>query len=309
MKMKNHHLLFIVLILGAFAALPVQTQTVHQEQPKRKFTVIDKASSIFAGVVLGGFSGAVIGTLLGDSRAYNGEFADIMRGVLIGGSVGPFLIYEDWARRRGVRFPMNTWYIVSGGNVTFSNYAAADLRLGYSGGIGRNYRLSDRVYLQGEASYNHRRFLLPSQRLRYSTLFGTARREIWHSDVSFSVAYIDIAILSKVRVATFDKARLHLALGPALSVQILEKTDYNIRQRENVEGFPSVSYDFVYGSYEPGPTTPFLSLVTAIELEAGRLLLKASLNSALYNSDQIFPLINETRLHTLVFSAGYRFAK
>lgn len=307
--MKNHHLLCIVLLLGAFAVLPMQAQIVHNDKPKREFTVIDKASSIFIGVVLGGFSGAVIGTLLGDSRAYNGKFADIMRGVLIGGSVGPFLIYEDWARRRGVRFPMSTWYVVSGGNVTFSNYEAADLRLGYSGGMGRNYRLSDRVYLQGEASYNHRRFLLPSQRLRYSTLFGTARREIWHSDVSFSVAYIDIALLTKVRVAAFDKARLHVALGPALSVQILEKTDYNIREREKVDNFPSVRYDFIYDGYEPGPTTPFLSLVTAIELEAGKLLLKASLNSALYHSDQIFPLINETRLHTVVFSAGYRFAK
>ncbi|MCL4703846.1 hypothetical protein KJ068_01720 [bacterium] len=166
MEMKDHQLLFIALLLGAFAALPMQAQSLHKEKPEKKFTTIDKASSIFAGIVLGGFSGAVIGTLLGDSRAYNGEFADIMRGVLIGGSVGPFLIYEDWARRRGVRFPMNTWYIVSGGNVTFSNYQAADLRLGYSGGMGRNYRLSDRVYLQGEASYNHRRFLLCFRRDR-----------------------------------------------------------------------------------------------------------------------------------------------
>ncbi|RIK58502.1 hypothetical protein DCC62_29415, partial [candidate division KSB1 bacterium] len=177
MKMKNHHLLFIALLLGAFAALPMQAQTVHK--------TIDKASSIFAGVVLGGLSGAVIGTLLGNLRAYNDEFVDIMRGVMIGGSVGPFLIYEDWARNRGVRFPMNTWYVVSGGNVTFSNYEVTDLRLGYSGGIGRNYRLSDRVYLQGEASYNHRRFLLPSQRIFYG-YFG--RSELWHGDVNFSVA-------------------------------------------------------------------------------------------------------------------------
>lgn len=303
MKMKNHHLLFIVLLLGAFAVLPVQAQIVHNDKPKREFTVIEKASSIFAGVVLGGFSGAVVGTVLRNSRAYNGEFADIMRGVLIGGSVGPFLLYEDWARRRGVRFPMNTWYIVSGGNVTFSNYQAADLRLGYSGGIGRNYRLSDRVYLQGEASYNHRRFLLPSQIIGFST---PATSQLWHSDVIFSVAYIDIAILTKVRVATFDKSRLHVSLGPALSVQVLEKTDYNIRQREPASPVPR---DFGYIDDEPGPTDPFISLKAAIELEAGKLLLKASLNSALYHSDQIFPLINETRLHTVVFSAGYRFAK
>lgn len=306
MKMKNHHLLFIALLLGAFAALPMQAQTVHNDKPKRGFTVIDKASSIFVGVVLGGFSGAVIGTLLGDSRAYNGEFADIMRGVLIGGSVGPFLIYENWARNRGVSFPMNTWYTVSGGNMTFSNYEDANLRLGYSGGIGRNYRLSDRVYLQGEASYNHRRFLLPLQRIHFNT---GATNQLWHSDVNFSVAYIDIALLTKVRVAAFDKAQLHLALGPALSVQILEKTDYNIRERENLEWFTPVAHDFVYIDDEAGPTDPFISLVTAIELEAGRLLLKTSLNSALYHSDQIFPLINETRLHTLAFSVGYRFAK
>lgn len=304
--MKNHHLLCIVLLLGAFAVLPMQAQIVHNDKPKREFTVIDKASSIFIGVVLGGFSGAVIGTLLGDLRAYNDEFADIMRGVLIGGSVGPFLLYEDWARRKGVRFPMNTWYVVSGGNMTFSNYEATDLRLGYSGGIGRNYRLSDRVYLQGEASYNHRRFLLPSQRIFYG-YFG--RSELWHGDVDFSVAYIDIAFLTKVRVATFDKARLHASLGPALSVQILEKTDYNIRQREDIENFLSARYVFAYIADEPGLTDPFVSLKAAIELEAGKLLLKASLNSALYHSDQIFPLINETRLHTVVLSMGYRFAK
>lgn len=304
--MKNHHLLCIVLLLGAFAVLPMQAQIVHNDKPKREFTVIDKASSIFIGVVLGGFSGAVIGTLLGNLRAYNDEFTDIMRGVLIGGSVGPFLLYEDWARIKGVRFPMNTWYIVSGGNVTFSNYEAADLRLGYSGGIGRNYCLSDRVYLQGEASYNHRRFLLPSQRIFYG-YFG--RSELWHGDVDFSVAYIDIAFLTKVRVATFDKARLHASLGPALSVQILEKTDYNIRQREDIENFLSARYVFAYIADEPGLTDPFVSLKAAIELEAGKLLLKASLNSALYHSDQIFPLINETRLHTVVLSMGYRFAK
>lgn len=306
MRMKNHHLLCIVLLLGAFAVLPMQAQIVHNDKPKREFTVIDKASSIFIGVVLGGFSGAVIGTLLGDLRAYNDEFADIMRGVLIGGSVGPFLLYEDWARRKGVRFPMNTWYVVSGGNMTFSNYEATDLRLGYSGGIGRNYRLSDRVYLQGEASYNHRRFLLPSQRIFYG-YFG--RSELWHGDVDFSVAYIDIAFLTKVRVATFDKARLHASLGPALSVQILEKTDYNIRQREDIENFLSARYVFAYIADEPGQTDPFVSLKATIELEAGKLLLKASLNSALYHSDQIFPLINETRLHTVVLSMGYRFAK
>lgn len=306
MKMKNGRLWLIALLLGVFTVLPVQAQIVHNDKPKREFTVIEKASSIFAGVVLGGFSGAVIGTLLGDSRAYNGEFADIMRGVLIGGSVGPFLIYEDWARKKGVRFPMNTWYVVSGGNVTFSNYEAADLRLGFSGGIGRNYRLSDKVYLQGEASYNHRGFLLPSQRIFYG-YFG--RSELWHGDVNFSVAYIDIALLTKVRVATFDKARLHMALGSALSAQVLEKNDYNIWQREDIENFSSTRYDFAYIDDEPGPTDPFVSLKAAIELEAGKLLLKASLSSALYNSDQIFPLINETRLHTLVFSAGYRFAK
>lgn len=298
--------MFIALLLGAFAALPMQAQTVHNDKPEHKFTVIDKASSIFIGVILGGFSGAVIGVLMGNSQTYNGEHVNIMRGTLIGASIGPFLIYEDWARRKGVRFPMNTWYSVSGGNMTFSNYEDANLRLGYSGGMGHNYRLSDKVYLQAEASYNHRRFLLPSQRIFYG-YFG--RSELWHGDVNFSVAYIDIAFLTKVRVATFDKARLHVSLGPALSVQVLEKTDYNIRQREDIENFSSARYVFAYIADEPGPTDPFISLKAAIELESGKLLLKASLNSALYNSDQIFPLINETQLRTLAFSVGYRFAK
>jgi hypothetical protein len=201
---------------------------------------------------------------------------------------------------------LNTWYAVFGSNTTFSNYEAASLRLGYSLGIGRNYHLSNRVYLQGEAIFNKRRFFLPSQRIGYYT---GATNQLWHSDLDFSVAYVDVALLTKVRVFTSDKAGLSVVLGPAMSVQILERTDYNIRQRENVASGSRVEYDFGYIDDEPGPTSPFAGVVTAIELEAGKLLLKASLNRALYASNQIFPLVNETQLHTLTFSLGYRFSK
>jgi hypothetical protein len=94
-----------------------------------------------------------------------------------------------------------------------------------------------------------------------------------------------------------------------MSVQVLEKTDYNIHQRENVGRGTLVEYDFGYIDDEPGSTTPFAGLVTAIEFESGKLLLKARLNRALFASNQIFPLVNETRLHTLMFSLGYRFSK
>jgi len=277
-----------------------------KQKPKEEFTSIDKVLSICTGVFLGAFVGGIIGGLIGDSQAYMGEYADIARGGLIGAGIVPFLLYESWAKNKGVRYPLNTWYAVAGSNTTFSNYEATNLRLGYSLGIGRNYHLSNRVYLQGEAIFNRRRLFFPLQRIRYETL-GTD--QLWRSDVDFSVAYVDIALLTKVRFFSFVKARLNIALGPAMSVQVLEKTDYNIRQRESVERGSDVMYDFVYISDEAGATSPFLGLVTAIELEVGKLLLKASLNRALHISNQIYPLQNKTKLHTLMFSLGYRFSR
>jgi hypothetical protein len=298
---RSFRLLLITLLIGAFTGQAIQAQALHLEKQKKEFTSSDKVLSIFAGVAFGALAGGIIGGLIGDSRAYMGEVTDIVRGGLIGASTLPFLIYEDWARIKGVRYPLNTWYAVFGTNTTFSNYEAASLRLGYSLGMGRNYHLSNRVYLQGEAIFNRRRFLLPAQRIRYNT---GATNQLWHSDVDFSVAYVDVALLTKVRVFTFENARLSVALGPAMSVQILEKTDYNIRLREDVvSGFP-VEYDFGYIDDEAGSTLPFFGLVSAIELEAGKLLLKASLNRALFASNQIFPLVNETQLHTLMFSLG-----
>lgn len=304
--MRSFRLLLIALLIGAFTGQSIQAQTLHLEKQKEKFTSSAKVLSVFTGVVFGALAGGIIGGLIGDSQAYNGEYTDIARGVLIGASTLPFLIYEDWARIKGVRYPLNTWYAVFGSNTTFSNYEAAKLRLGYALGIGRNYHLSNRVDLQGEAIFNRRKFFLPSQRIRYGT-FGT--NQLWHSDVDFSVAYVDVALLTKVRVFTFENARLSLALGPAMSVQVLEKTAYNIRQREDVARGILMEYDFGYIDDEPGSTLPFFGLVSAIELDAGKLLLKASLNRALFASNQIFPLVNETQLHTLMFSLGYRFSK
>jgi hypothetical protein len=304
--MKSFRRLLIALLIGAFTGQSSQAQTLYLEKQKDEFTSSDKALSIFAGVAFGALAGGIIGGLIGDSQAYMGEFTDIVRGGLIGASILPFLIYEDWARIKGVRYPLNTWYAVFGSNATFSNYETANLRLGYSLGVGRNYRLSSRVFLQGEAILNERRFFLPLQRILYNT---GATIQLWHSDVDFSVAYVDVALMTKVRVLTFDKAKLSVALGPAMSVQVLEKTDYNIHQRENVGRGTLVEYDFGYIDDEPGSTTPFAGLVTAIEFESGKLLLKARLNRALFASNQIFPLVNETRLHTLMFSLGYRFSK
>jgi len=282
------------------------SQKLYKEKPKVEFKSGDKVLSVFTGVFLGALAGGIIGGLIGDSQTYNGEYTDIARGVLIGASILPFLTYEHWAKNKGVRYPLNTWYAVFGSNTTFSNYEAANRRLGYSLGIGRNYHLSNSVYLQGEAIFNERRFFLPLQRIRYNT---GATNQLWRSDVDFAVAYVDVAVMTKVRVLTFDKAGISLSLGPAMSVQVFEKTDYNIRQRENVVSGSPVEYDFGYIDDEPGPTSPFAGLVTAIELEAGKLLLKASLNRALHTSNQIFPLVNETKLHTLTFSFGYRFSK
>lgn len=304
--MKSFRLLLIALLLGAFTGQSILAQALHLEKQKEKFTSSDKVLSIFAGVTFGALAGGIIGGLIGDSQAYNGEYTDIARGVLIGASTLPFLIYEDWARIKGVRYPLNTWYAVLGSTTTFSNYGAANLRLGYALGLGRNYYLSSRVYLQGEAIFNRRRFFLPAQRIGYST---GITNYLWRSDVGFSVAYIDVALLTKARVLTFDKARLSVALGPAMSVQVLEQTDYNIRQMENFVSGSPVNYDFGYIDDEPGSTLPFAGLVTAIEFEAGKLLLKVSLNRALHTSNQIFPLVNETQLHTLMFSLGYRFSK
>lgn len=302
--MRRFRLLLMALLIGAFTGQSLQAQALHLENRKEKFTSSDKVLSVFAGVAFGALAGGIIGGLIGDSQAYMGEYTDIVRGGLIGASTLPFLLYESWARIKGVQYPLNTWYAVFGSNMTFSNYEAASPRLGYSLGIGRNYHLSNRVDLQGEMIFNKRRFFLPLQRIHYGTF---ATNQLWHSDVDFSVAYVDVTLLTKVRVLTFDKTGLSLALGPAMSVQVLEKTDYNIRQREEVVSGTLVEYDFGYIDDEPGSTTPFAGVVTAIVLESDKLLFKASLNRTLFASNQIFPLVNETQLHTLMFSLGCKF--
>jgi hypothetical protein len=305
--MKSCRLLLVALLIAAFTGQSIQAQALHKEKQKAEFTPIDKAVSICAGVIFGALAGGLVGALIGDSQAYMGEYVDVVRGGQIGASILPFLLYEDWAKNKGVRYPLNSWYVVAGSNTTFSNHEATNLRPGYSLGIGRNYHLNNRVHLQGEAVFNKRRIFFPSRRIFYGTLSGT--RSLWHSDIDFSVAYVDIALSTKVRVYSFTKAKLNFALGPAMSVQVLEKTDYNILQMESVERGSPVVHDFVYIDEEPGATTPFFGLVSAIELEAGQLLLKASLNRALHTSNQIYPLLNETKLHTLMFSLGYRFSK
>lgn len=50
--MKTFHLILAALLLSASLAQPMQAQTVHKEKTEKKFTTIDKASSIFAGIVL-----------------------------------------------------------------------------------------------------------------------------------------------------------------------------------------------------------------------------------------------------------------
>ena len=205
-----------------------------------------------------------------------------------------------------MRFPLNTWYAVVGSNTTFSNHDATTLRPGFLAGIGRNYYLSDGIYLQGEGILNQRRFLLPEQRIRYYT---SGRTEVRLTEINFSVIYVDVALLAKIRAVSNKDTRLSFAIGPALSIPILDKTSYNVVAKENVESGARVPYDFSYNGYEPDAASPVVGVVAAVELEASKLLLKVSLNRALHTSNQIFPLQNEIRLQTFMLSLGYRLTK
>lgn len=304
--MKKCHSIFVALLLGVFCIQSIYAQTDSEAKPQEKFSCIEKVITISAGAFFGGVLGLLVGAGIGNSRAYEGDFTDMARGWLIGASIFPFMMYEERARKKGAQTITKTWHIVSGLNTTFSNYGAARYRPGYSLGIVRSYHWSDKVRLQGEVLLSRREFFLPLQRIHFQTP-GT--NQLWHSDIDFSVVYLDLALLTRIRIGSFEKAKFNVILGPALSVQVLEKTNFHIREREYLERDERVAYDFGYIDDEPGPTSPYFGLVTAIELEVGKLLLKTSLHRAFTYSNQIFPLSNETRLTTLTFSLGYKFSK
>ena len=99
--MRDFRLFLIVLLIGLCTDLPLHAQTLYYDRPIENFTIVDKVSSIFVGAMIGAMCGGFIGALVGNLRAYGEEFVDATRGALIGASIMPFLIYEDWAKRKG----------------------------------------------------------------------------------------------------------------------------------------------------------------------------------------------------------------
>jgi len=305
-RIRRIRTFFIVVLVCLFIAPALRAQTAPAKKPQEpRLTSAEKAGILLGGLFVGIMAGGLIGTLMGNSQAYNGGFADFFRGAMIGACASPFLFYEYATHRKGMQFPDNSWYILAGSNATFNNYDASALRPGLSLGIGRNYALSGKMYMQAEAFINTRRFFLADQKMCY---FTSSNNYFLNGDINFSVTYVDLSVLAKMPVHTFANSHIYLALGPSMAVQVLEKTDYDIFEKETFGSSPCPPYDFVYISDEPGPTSPYIALLGAIELEFHRLLLELRLHQALTGTNQIFPLINETRMSTLMLSAGYRFA-
>lgn len=226
--MKRIGRILVIFLLIAHQSSAIFAQSPVQEKQKAKATLKDRIVAIAVGVIGGAMAGAAVGKLIGTPKSSSYEIADLCRGALIGASLMPFLTYETLRRDTTERASRDQWHIVFGGDLTYSNHRAANLQPGYGLSIGRSYRLSERLSLQGEGMLRKRRLSFRQQRLLYSSP-GIPRLLV--GDISFSVTYVDVALLGKLRVLTFSRGSLNAALGAGTSVPILDQTKYSIQTR------------------------------------------------------------------------------
>ncbi len=300
--MRTKTVVFLLISVFAFSSL-IQAQRSSKTQSEQTFSASEKFLSVFTGLVAGVLAGGFLGAVIGNSPAYMGEYVDAARGGIIGASIVPVLFYEDWAKKNGRRFPQNAWQVQLGGNITFTNHGGTRIRPGFAFGGGRNYFIDNSTFFRLEALINRRRFFMPNQRIRYAS---PSTNEIHINDVRFLVTYVDVAYLLGVQAYSFGDTEINAVFGPALSVQMRENTSYDFKMIEEVgEGQATKEFSFI--GDEPGATVPFLSLAGALEYSTGKQIIRARFNYALRGSKQIFPLRNHTKLHTLNLLFGYKF--
>ncbi len=262
----------------------------------RKFSTVDKVVSISTGIAFGAVLGAILGAPFGDD-----EQGGMIRGALIGASAFPFVNYEFLARRQGAIRGLRGLGLGAGVGLTASNHDSG-VNSGVVFGIRREYCSDGNLGVRSEVGYAFRRFSLPAQRLYYSS--PVPRKLL--ADVNFGVGYVDIALLFSRRFPFTGQRHLVLALGPALSVVVVDKTNYTILSNEESRAgdFP---YDFVYVGDEPARIWFYPGWDFAAGVAVAHLMFEIKFKLPLARTHQIFPLLDETALHSLHLTAGYRF--
>lgn len=270
----------------------------QQNTDNAQLTTFEKIINVPIGIVFGSFAGYLIGTSLPSERSVE-KLANRIKGGLIGAFAGPFINYEIMSAMKGVRNPLNNWYVKAGGNIVFPNYEDVTFKPGYSIGISRYFPMSNMIALQGNFAFQARQFSLPSQRILHTTMVS---REIHYCDIDFSVDYIDMALLLNVKLLSLRKSNLNIAIGPSLSLEMFDNTKYHLIKVEEDNG----DYDFVYIDDEPDPLFGYPALVYQLDLQCGKWIWQLGFQNSVMDTDEIFPLISKTRLRTFEMNVGYK---
>jgi hypothetical protein len=266
---------------------------VASDSNEKKLPLVDKIIFAPTGAVFGAFWGFAVGAVI--SR----DFQNSIKGGLIGLSIGPFLTYEMFAAKRGIKNPLHKFYVKTGGNLTLTNYDDSQIMPDFSIGIGRLYHLRKGIGLRGEISYGLRRFHLPAQKISYAYYFDQVVKTY---DIDFSVGYINTSILLNFKMFNLKKLNFHIALGPSLSLAVRDDTKFHfIREEDNPD-----DYDFSYVDRE-GPQSGYPAMFYQLELQMDHWMCQLGFHHSVYDTDEIYPLDSHTRLRTFELSVGYKF--
>jgi hypothetical protein len=277
--------------------LPDSQSLPQQNKPECSISNFDKALNLSVGVVSGFLLGGFIGGLFGEN------LYTCFQSGLIGVTTFPLFNYEMLLARRGVRSPMLKWCLIAGGNSTFSNHRNTDAGYGSVLGISRNFRLSTISSLRWEACYDLKRCRLPFRRTSYTTPDGS---EIRYYDIDFLVGYVVVSLAPQFRILSLSKATIKVALGPAVSIPLFERTSYRFIKSEPYSGGLQ-GFDFAFYGGELPHITPFTAAAFSIEADFGRLIMQIRMSRALDLSHQILLMSDVTRLSSAEIVLGFKF--
>jgi len=273
---ENYHTSFMSPIIVKGCSSFASSTIVPPDSNEKCFTIVDKIIFIPVGIVFGTLHGLIASIVIpGD------DFSNIIKGGMIGFCVGPFLSYEMFAAKRGVKNTLHKLYVKTGGNLTLTNYDDSQISPGFSIGMGRHYHLWNGIGLRGEISYGLRRFHLPAQKISYAYYF---ERVVKTYDIDFSVGYINTSILLNFKLLNLQKFNFYLSQGPSLSVAVRDDTKFHfLREEENPDDF-----DFGYIMEEPGALFGYPAMVYQLELQRGHWIWQFSFHHSVTYTDQIF---------------------
>lgn len=295
---ENYHPSYMSPNIAKVSASFASSAFVPPDSNEKRLTSLDKIMNVPLGIIIGTLCGVVIGGAM-PSDYSSEKFANFIKGGLIGASIGPFYTFEIMSMSKGVKNPSHKWYFRAGGNIILPNYQDALFKAGYSIGIGRHYHLSDRFGLRGDVSYSLRQFILPSQKIRFSFY---SERVVKCYDIDFSVGYINTSIFLNFKLLNLQKFNFYLSFGPSLSVAVRDNTKFHfLREEENNDDF-----DFDYIMEEPGALFGYPAMVYQLELQRGHWIWQFRFHHSVTYTNQIFPLMCNSRLSTFELSIGYK---